>query len=66
MSPLDPQAHIASLERELAWANLKIQSLMEELRQFRVKLLGPKSETLNDLQLELLADQEASRSCVTR
>jgi transposase len=58
VSPLDPQAHIASLERELAWANLKIQSLMEELRQFRVKLLGPKSETLNDLQLELLADQE--------
>jgi transposase len=54
----DPQARIASLERELAWANLKIQSLMEELRQFRVKLLGPKSETLNDLQLELLADQE--------
>ena len=31
---------------------------MEELRQFRVKLLGPKSETLNDLQLELLAEQE--------
>jgi transposase len=54
----DPQTRIASLERELAWANLKIQSLMEELRQFRVKLLGPKSETLNDLQLELLADQE--------
>jgi transposase len=54
----DPQARIVSLERELAWAHLKIQSLMEELRQFRVKLLGPKSETLNDLQLELLADQE--------
>jgi transposase len=54
----DPQARIVSLERELAWANLKIQSLLEELRQFRVKLLGPKSETLNDLQLELLADQE--------
>lgn len=54
----DPQARIASLERELAWANLKIQSLMEELRQFRVKVLGPKSETLSDLQLELLADQE--------
>jgi len=54
----DPQARIVSLERELAWANLKIQSLMEELRQFRVKLLGPKSETLNDLQLELLAEQE--------
>ena len=58
MSLPDPQARIVSLERELAWANLKIQSLMEELRQFRVKLLGPKSETLSDLQLELLADQE--------
>ena len=58
MSLPDPHARIVSLERELAWANLKIQSLMEELRQFRVKLLGPKSETLNDLQLELLADQE--------
>lgn len=58
MTHLDPQARIASLERELAWANLKILSLMEELRQFRVKLLGPKSETLSDLQLELLADQE--------
>jgi transposase len=58
VSLLDPQARIASLERELAWAHLKIQSLAEELRQFRVKMLGPKSETLNDLQLELLADQE--------
>ena len=58
MSLPDPQARIASLERELAWAHLKIQSLKEELRQFRVKLLGPKSETLNDLQLQLLADQE--------
>src|SRR3974390_2035529 len=54
----DPQARITSLERELAWANLKIQSLTEELRQFRVKLLGPKSETLSNLQLELLADEE--------
>lgn len=58
MSLSDPQTRIASLERELAWAHLRIESLMEELRQFRVKLLGPKSETLNDLQLELLADQE--------
>ena len=46
MSFPDPQTRIVSLERELAWANLKIQSLQEELRQFRVKLLGPKSETL--------------------
>jgi transposase len=58
VAPFDPQSRIASLERELAWANLKIQSLTEELRQYRVKLLGPRSETLSDLQLELLADQE--------
>ena len=58
MAPSGPQFRIASLERELAWAHLKIQSLTEELRQYRVKLLGPRSETLSDLQLELLADQE--------
>ena len=58
MAPFDSQSRIVSLERELAWAHLKIQSLIEELRQYRVKLLGPRSETLSDLQLELLADQE--------
>lgn len=58
MTPFDPQSRIASLERELAWAHLKIQALAEELRQYRIKLLGPRSETLSDLQLELLADQE--------
>lgn len=58
MSLLDSQSRIATLERELAWAHLKIQSLTEALRQYRVKLLGPRSETLNDLQLELLVDQE--------
>ena len=58
MAPFDPQSRIVSLERELAWAQLKIQALTEELRQYRVKLLGPRSETLSDLQLELLADQE--------
>jgi len=58
VAPFDPQARIITLERELAWAQLKIQSLTEELRQYRVKLLGPRSETLSDLQLELLADQE--------
>jgi transposase len=46
------------LERELAWAHLKIQALTEELRQERIQKLGPRSETLSDLQLELLADQE--------
>lgn len=54
----DPQQHIALLERELAWAHLKIQSLTEELRQQRIKMFGPRSETLSDLQLELLAEQE--------
>jgi len=60
VAPFDPQSRITSLERELAWANLKIQALTEELRQYRVKMLGPRSETLSDLQLELLADQEPS------
>jgi transposase len=58
VAPFDPQSRIASLERELAWAHLKIQSLTEALRQYRLKLLGPRSETLSALQLELLADQE--------
>jgi len=60
VAAFDPQARITTLERELAWAQLKIQSLTEELRQFRVKMLGPRSETLSDLQLELLTDQEPS------
>src|ERR1700730_1187398 len=58
MIPSDPHARIVTLERELAWAHLKIQSLTEELRQQRVKLLGPRSETLSDLQLQLLAEEE--------
>src|SRR3979411_1879070 len=58
MTPSDPHARIAVLERELAWARLKTQSLTEERRQQRVKLLGPRSETLSDLQLQLLADEE--------
>ncbi len=54
----DSQTRIATLERELAWAHLKIQALIEELRQQRIKLLGPRSETLSHLQLELLAEEE--------
>jgi transposase len=56
----DPQLRIANLERELHWADLKIQSLLEEMRQLRIKFLGPKSETLSSLQLELLAEEEPS------
>lgn len=58
MNVSDPQIRIRQLEQQLQWAHLKIQVLEEELRQHRVKLLGPRSETLSDLQLELLADQE--------
>jgi len=54
----DPQIRITTLERELAWAHLKIQALTEELRQERIQRLGPRSETLSDLQLALLADEE--------
>jgi transposase len=58
VSVADPQARIAELERELHWAQLKIQVLEERLGQQRIRMLGPQSETLSDLQLELLADEE--------
>ena len=58
MAALHAQARIAMLERELEWARLKIQVLEERLRQRRIQLLGPHSETLSDLQLELLAEEE--------
>jgi transposase len=54
----DPQARIAQLERELHWAQLKIQMLEERLRQQRIHFLGPGSETLSNLQLQLLAEEE--------
>jgi transposase len=60
MAVLDPQAHIAMLERELEWALMKIQVLEERLRQRRIQVLGPHSESLSDLQLELLAEVEPS------
>jgi hypothetical protein len=60
MTASDPEIHIANLERELRWAQLKIQSLEERWRQHLIKLFGPKSETLSSLQLELLAEEEPS------
>jgi hypothetical protein len=54
----NPQLHIAMLERELQWAHLKIQVLEERLRRQRISFLGPYSETLSDLQLELLVEEE--------
>ena len=58
MAVADPQMRIQMLERELKWAHLKIQVLEERLRKQRIGFLGPASETLSDLQLELLADEE--------
>jgi transposase len=55
-------ARIVELERQLHWAHLEIQALREELRQRRIQQLGPKSETLSNLQLELLSDEEPSAS----
>jgi transposase len=51
-------ARIAELERQLHWAQLEIQALREELRQRRIQQLGPKSETLSNLQLALLTEEE--------
>jgi transposase len=72
MAAADPQVRIETLEvalrtasRELHWANLtirkkdaEIQLLQERLRRQRIGFLGPSSETLSDLQLELLAEEE--------
>ena len=65
MVAADPQVRIEMLERALHWANLTIQKkdaeiqlLQERLRKQRIGFLGPSSETLSDLQLELLAEQE--------
>ena len=60
MAAFDSQLRITMLERELQWAHLKIQVLEERLRQRRIRFLGPHSETLSDLQLELLAEEEPS------
>ena len=57
MAALNPQVHIANLERELQWAQLKIQSLEAAMRQLRIQFYGPKSETLSNLQLDLLEEE---------
>jgi transposase len=45
------------LRRELYRAQLKIQALEEELRLDRIRRYGPASETLSNLQLELLEEE---------
>ncbi len=63
MSVADPQLRITQLERELHWAQLRIHVLEQRLREQRIRLLGPRSETLSDLQLELLAEEEPGVTC---
>ena len=58
MAAPNPQIRIQYLERELQWAQLKIQVLEERLRVQRIKFLGPQSETLSNLQLKLLVEEE--------
>jgi transposase len=48
------QQQIAALERQLHWAQLKIQVLEERLRRQRIRKYGPASEKLSDAQLALL------------
>ena len=52
--PLSEFEQIVQLQKELAWAVLKIQVLEERLRLERIKKYGPGSEKLNDAQLQLL------------
>lgn len=54
----DPTLRIKTLEYELSRAQLIIQSLQEQLRLQRIRFLGPRSETLSNLQLELLTEEE--------
>ena len=49
-----------TLKCNLALAYLQIDSLKEQMRLLRVKFLGPRSETLSDLQLKLLVEEEPS------
>src|SRR5580692_8957409 len=65
MAAADPQVRIETLERALHWAQLTIQKrdaeiqlLQERLRKQRIGFLGPASETLSGLQLELLTEEE--------
>ena len=75
-SALDPQAWLAILERELHSANrdARMGELGDSKRDAEnpasaksgcgngaFKMLGPHSETLSDLQLELLAERRARR-----
>jgi transposase len=48
---------IAELERQLAWAQLRIEALEAQLRLERIKKYGPASEKLSSAQLALLDEE---------
>jgi transposase len=54
ISPRTEAEQIVLLTRELEWSRLKIQSLEQRLRLELIAKYGPKSEKLNDAQLQLL------------
>ena len=53
-NPLSETEQIVELQKKLVWAELKIQSLEEQLRLQRINKYGPGSEKLSDAQLQLL------------
>lgn len=53
-NPLSETEQIVELRKKLVWAELRIQSLEEQLRLQRIKKYGPGSEKLSDAQLQLL------------
>jgi transposase len=53
-TPLSESEQIIQLQKELAWAKLKILVLEERLRLERIQKYGPASEKLSNAQLELL------------
>ena len=53
-TPLSEGEQIVLLTTNLAWAEMRIRSLEERLRQEMIRKYGPKSETLSDAQLMLL------------
>ena len=52
--PRSEAEQIVCLTQELQWSKLKIQALEERLRLEMIRKYGPKSEKLNDTQLQLL------------
>jgi transposase len=53
-SPQSESVQVEQLQKQLRWAEMRIQSLEELLRLARIAKYGPGSEKLNSAQLELL------------